>query len=248
MSELAGHPQRPWGAQFVLVGGCVAVALLLVSAVGTRLDLWDFRLGLLGVMAAGILGALLTLWGLVVLAWVLLGRRRTAYGALLGGLALASFVFVVLALQTGRALSVPRMHDVTTAPEDPPRYDVLREARGPEANDLAYDRETLEPLQRDAYPFVQPVYLDTSPAAAFERALAAARAQGWDVVAADPGEGRIEATDTSFWFGFVDDVVIRLRPEEGRVRVDVRSVSRVGESDLGANAHRIRRYLERLGA
>jgi len=71
-------------------------------------------------------------------------------------------------------------------------------------------------------------------------------------VATDPATGRIEATDSTFWFGFIDDVVVRLTPEtDGGTRVDVRSVSRVGLGDAGANARRVRNFLfdlaDRLG-
>ncbi len=80
----------------------------------------------------------------------------------------------------------------------------------------------------------------------FEAALAAAEAMGWEIVAAEPGSGRIEAVATTTWFGFKDDVVIRVSDAPGRTKVDVRSVSRVGRSDVGANAERIRAFQERL--
>ncbi|WP_404326387.1 DUF1499 domain-containing protein [Aerophototrophica crusticola] len=79
-----------------------------------------------------------------------------------------------------------------------------------------------------------------------KRAEAAARDMGWDIVAVEPAEGRVEATATTAWFGFKDDVVVRVRPEGDGSRIDVRSKSRVGRSDLGANAARIRDYLARL--
>ena len=82
------------------------------------------------------------------------------------------------------------------------------------------------------------------PDAAFERALSAVHALGWELVADDTGAGRIEATDTTFWYGFKDDVVVRIRPDGGGSRIDVRSKSRVGRSDVGANAARIRAYAE----
>jgi uncharacterized protein (DUF1499 family) len=82
--------------------------------------------------------------------------------------------------------------------------------------------------------------------AAFEHALATVHKMGWDLVAADAAAGRIEATDTTFWFGFKDDVVIRLRPADEGSRVDVRSLSRVGGGDVGTNAKRIRTYLDAL--
>jgi uncharacterized protein (DUF1499 family) len=69
---------------------------------------------------------------------------------------------------------------------------------------------------------------------------------GWQIVDANASEGRIEATDTTFWFGFKDDIVIRVAATSGGSRIDVRSVSRVGRSDVGTNAKRIRCYLKRL--
>jgi uncharacterized protein (DUF1499 family) len=68
------------------------------------------------------------------------------------------------------------------------------------------------------------------------------------VVASDPAAGRIEANETTRWFRFTDDVVIRVAPDGAGSRVDVRSVSRVGRSDFGVNAGRIRAYTAALKA
>jgi hypothetical protein len=89
-------------------------------------------------------------------------------------------------------------------------------------------------------------HVDRALDQAFDRALAAAQEAGWRIVTADKGSGRIEATDTTRWFGFQDDIAVRLTPWGAGTRVDVRSVSRVGRSDAGTNARRIRRYLDRL--
>jgi uncharacterized protein (DUF1499 family) len=97
--------------------------------------------------------------------------------------------------------------------------------------------------QREAYPDVRPLETQLSPAEAFARAEGVARAMDWDIVAAVPEEGRIEATATTFWFGFKDDVVIRIRPSADGSRLDIRSKSRVGRSDVGANAARIRAFV-----
>jgi uncharacterized protein (DUF1499 family) len=93
-----------------------------------------------------------------------------------------------------------------------------------------------------------PLMLDLSPVKAFDRAVAAAAKMGWKIVNANPTTGIIEATDTTFWFGFKDDVVIRVSPDAKGSRIDVRSVSRVGLSDIGTNAKRIRDYLRVLKA
>jgi uncharacterized protein (DUF1499 family) len=89
-----------------------------------------------------------------------------------------------------------------------------------------------------------PIPLDQT----FDKALAIAQAEGWQIVTADKSTGRIEATDTTRWFGFKDDIVVRLTPWGAGTRVDVRSVSRIGRSDIGTNARRIRSYFEKLQA
>jgi uncharacterized protein (DUF1499 family) len=101
-------------------------------------------------------------------------------------------------------------------------------------------------VQRAAYPDIAPLELALPAAAAFERSLAAARAMGWEIVEADAAAGRIAAVDTTFWFGFKDDVTVRVSPAAAGSRIDVRSTSRVGRGDAGTNARRIRAFLERL--
>ena len=113
-------------------------------------------------------------------------------------------------------------------------------------NPIEYEGESISKQQRAAYPDVQPARLAVPPDAAFERALSAARELGWQIVAAVPSEGRIEATDTTRWFGFKDDIVVRVTSSGTGSRVDVRSVSRLGKGDLGKNAARIRAYLRGL--
>jgi uncharacterized protein (DUF1499 family) len=88
--------------------------------------------------------------------------------------------------------------------------------------------------------------LKLPPNQAFDRALERAREMGWEIVDANPAHGRIEATATTFWFGFKDDVVVRVSADEAGSLIDVRSLSRVGRSDVGANARRIRCYLDGL--
>jgi len=97
-----------------------------------------------------------------------------------------------------------------------------------------------------AYPDLKPIVISEPPQAAFTRAVQVAQDMGWKIVNANPQSLRIEATDTTFWFGFHDDVVIRITPAPTGSRIDVRSVSRVGKSDLGTNARRIEAYLSRM--
>ncbi len=162
-------------------------------------------------------------------------------GIVLGGLAFgAPFTM----LQAAR--KVPPIHDITTDTEDPPRFQAILPLRGTAPNSVDYKGAAVAKEQRAAYPDIEPLTLAVAPAAAFQRALNGARDLGWEIVATAPTEGRIEATDTTFWFGFKDDIVVRVTPTAVGSRIDVRSVSRVGVSDLGKNAARVRTYLRQL--
>jgi uncharacterized protein (DUF1499 family) len=229
--------------------GRVALVLAIVAALGvaaagpgSRFGLWNFRFGfrLMGWGAYAAVGAAaLGLLGLI------LGGARAMSGVALV-IALAAFAGPWTFRRT--ATRVPPIHDISTDTADPPAFVAVLPRRAGAANKAEYGGEEIAAQQHKAYPDVQPLHLALPPAQAFDRALAAARGMGWEIVASAPEQGRIEATDTTAWFGFKDDVVVRVRPEAEGSRVDVRSLSRVGRSDVGMNARRIRRYLERLRA
>lgn len=229
--------------------GRVALVLAIVAALGvaaagpgSRFGIWNFRFGfrLMGWGAYAALGAAaLGLLGLI------LGGARAMSGVALV-IALAAFAGPWTFRRT--ATRVPPIHDISTDTADPPAFVAVLPRRAGAANKAEYGGEEIAAQQHKAYPDVQPLHLALPPAQAFDRALAAARGMGWEIVASAPEQGRIEATDTTAWFGFKDDVVVRIKPEAEGSRVDVRSLSRVGRSDVGMNAKRIRRYLERLRA
>src|SRR5574337_1690239 len=157
--------------------------------------------------------------------------RATVLSALMAGL------FLALALPARR---VPPIHDITTDPADPP--DFVAAVRAPEnQGGMAYPAENAT-QQQLAYPDVTPLRVKLAPADAYAAAQRAAAALGWTVVRSDPSSGTFEATSTSRIFRFVDDVSVRVRPDADGARVDLRSRSRVGKSDLGANAARIRAF------
>ena len=143
---------------------------------------------------------------------------------------------------------LPRIHDITTDTDNPPQFVALRAVREKSPNGPEYGGEKIARQQKAGYPDIQPFMLGEPPARAFERALAAARSMGWDIAAASPEDGRIEATATTRWFRFKDDVVIRVTPAATGSRIDVRSKSRLGRSDLGTNAKRIRAYFAAFNA
>lgn len=174
-------------------------------------------------------------------------RRRgfvAAFLALVIGLG-AAWAPLTLFLQ---AVGAPRINDVSTDTVNPPPMVVILQLRSDAVTPPAYPGKAVADQQHAAYPDLAPIVLNVPPAEAFKRVDAVAMAMGWDVVARAPNDGRIEAVDTSKWFGFHDDIVVRIRPEGGGSRIDIRSKSRVGRADLGANAHRIRAFTAKLKA
>jgi uncharacterized protein (DUF1499 family) len=142
---------------------------------------------------------------------------------------------------------VPPINDITTDPDNPPEFvaaAALRKAQSYNTTD--YAGASLAEQQRRAYPDIAPITLDLLPQNAFPQALATAQRLGWAITESDPAAGRIEATETSRWFRFVDDIVIRITPTDTGSRIDLRSSSRLGRSDFGVNAARIRRFADAI--
>ena len=144
------------------------------------------------------------------------------------------------------ARQYPGIHDITTDVQNPPAFVAIVPLRADASNPVEYAGDSVAQVQREAYPDIQPLMLAMPVDSAFTLAVLAAREMGWEMVDQDRRQGRIEATATTPWMGFKDDVVIRVSSASGIARVDVRSKSRVGRGDVGANARRIRQYLQRL--
>jgi uncharacterized protein (DUF1499 family) len=222
----------------------LSMALLALSGFGVRASWWPFSFGfqvLFGAVGCAVAASICALTGLVVPRW----RTKAPVTLVLSialGVGVAWFP-VQMALQ---AKALPAIHDISTDLSDPPAFSAVLALRADAANPAAHGGAELAAAQRSAYPDIAPLMLAIAPDQAYVRALAAARKMGWQIVAFDASSGRIEATATTFWFGFKDDVVIRITPASGASRIDVRSVSRVGKSDVGANAARIRAYLAAL--
>ncbi|MEM7409162.1 MAG: DUF1499 domain-containing protein [Myxococcota bacterium] len=164
------------------------------------------------------------------------GRGQALFGALSSGAILA-----VVGASAGPAAGLPAINDITTDPGDPPAFVAAQDALG---IDMAYPGDAFASQQRAAYPDLAALRLEKSPTAAFAIVLQAMRDLGWTIVREDPAAGVLEANETSRVFQFVDDVVVRIRPDGSGAVIDVRSRSREGRGDLGANAARIRRLLD----
>jgi hypothetical protein len=190
------------------------------------------------------------------------------YGVIgaLGAIALLAMPLYDISL----AMTSPQIHDLSTDIEHPPQFVALLPLRQADARDgkritpAGYDgaqiargpdgeTQSTAALQKKYYPDIHPRADLTSPEKFFDRAVKTAYRMGWHVVAVVPQEGRIEATDTSLWFGLTDDISIRVKPAGQGVRLDIRCKSRdemagtpFGPTDMGANAARIRSYLKTL--
>jgi len=227
-----------------LILALLSLAILAASGPGVRLGLWPFPFGfqlMRWAVYCGLAAAAAALLVLAVPTW----RARGARG-LLFSLVLGSGVAYLPWHMLQQAKALPPIHDISTDLPDPPAFVAILPLRANAANPAAYGGPEIAAAQRAAYPDIQPLLLAEPVAKAYARALAAAQHSGWQIVAAAQPSGRIEATATTLWFGFKDDVIIRIAPSAGGSRIDVRSVSRVGKSDVGTNANRIRSYLAAL--
>lgn len=224
----------------VLTLSCSVILLLLMplSALGVRYGLLAVKFGLLLLSVAVVINSLLGLFCLLKLS-------KPAHRGLYT-LSLLSTVpaLTLLAMGVNSLLNHPVIHQVSTDRQNPPAFVAALEQRGESSNPLAYTSDNAS-TQQLAYPDLESIHSGLTPAQAFQRAMDTARTMGWEIYAAERPEGRIEAVDTTFWFGFKDDIAIRIQalPEGGSL-VDLRSISRIGGGDAGTNARRIRRFIE----
>ena len=227
----------------VLIVGLVGLALLPLGALGAKYGLWDFGRGFQLLYTGTFVSAAVAVLGIALLAFALSAGRKDAALPACIGVAAAIVALAVTGWQY-RLTSMPVLNDVTTDLADPPAFAAL-ELRGGEP--LTYDPAKSETQQR-GYPHIETVRSAFTPELALERAVAVARQTGWDVVASGPrgNDLTVEAVATTFWFGFIDDVVVRIRPDGSGALVDIRSASRVGRADLGANASRINAFIARF--
>ena len=213
-----------------------------LSLLGTRLELFDFRVGFQGLRYTLYLALGIFVLGLI---FAFVQRRSNPPSARRAAVAAALSLLPIIGLgsQVVTARSVPAIHNISTDTVDPPNFERIAQIRTPEDNPLEYNSKELAALQQAAYPAVKTLYTSMSKGEAHDRALVLAQVFGWDIVDRHATTGTIEATETTALWQFKDDIVIRVREHENGVVIDLRSVSRVGQSDLGANAKRIEKFL-----
>jgi uncharacterized protein (DUF1499 family) len=227
------------------VGLLGAAAFVLGPAaihLGAASSLVGFRVFALGLVA----GLLALVLGSVGLWRTRPGAGRSGRGRAVTGAGLGLAMAAIVLLAVGSAGELPVINDITTDPDDPPAFTAAPRTEGGRGRDFDYPGEAFASQQRKGYPELAPIELDRPPGEVFERAARAAEGLGWEISHRDPGAGALEAVAVTRIFRFVDDVVVRVRPAGSGSRVDVRSRSREGKGDLGANAARIRAFRDAL--
>lgn len=238
-----------WWSKFFLVTSLVSVILLIGGPLGYKYGFAELLPSFASLLIALVL-AVLVLIGGMIMAFVannkgLIGDRNLLFIAIV--ISVVPLVAMGPPLAKGR--SVPPIHDISTDVAVPPTFDVVVNLRSKAMNDLDYGSEqgsatALAKLQQEAYPEITTLNSALSASEAVAQAAVILAQQGLEVVNVDVENGRVEAVATTYWFGFKDDLVVRIEPTPTGSKIDVRSVSRVGQSDLGANAARIAKFLQ----
>ena len=238
-----------WWSKFFLVTSMVAVVLLFASPLGYKYGVAELMPSFASLLLALTLAVIVFVGGLIMT--VVANRKGLIRDRqfLLVAVAISLIPMIAVAPPIAKYRSVPPIHDISTDGLNPPTFDVVIGLRAEAPNDLEYGSEqdsaaALAKLQQAAYPQIVTLESDLSvPEAVAQAALVLAQ-QDLEVVNVDVDNGRVEAVATTFWFGFKDDLVVRIQPTHTGSKIDVRSVSRVGQSDLGANAARIAKFLQ----
>ena len=246
----------------------ISTPLVFIAAgLGAKFGLWSWQFGL-QTLTQKFGPILLMATGVMAVLSMILAAFTPKKGFWLGAFAMIIPLFGLGQLLNvkNKVDSLPYIHDITTDTQDVPGFTstILSErSKVKDVNTVDYAgkmaptskkdaegkpvEELVAALQSKAYPRVRPLILSQAPDAAFIHAKTVVKEMGWALKSEDAAAGILEATDSTFWYGFKDDIVIRLRSGEGGgTVVDVRSVSRVGTSDIGANAARIRIFLKKM--
>jgi uncharacterized protein (DUF1499 family) len=221
---------------FTLIAGVLALLLLLLSGPLYQADILGLMEAFLAMRIALILGAVAILLALVQVIFM----RKTISWSATGVAVLCAAVAIFMPLSMmNKAKSVPPIHDITTDLVNPPKFVAILALRADAPNPAAYQGEDIASQQREAYPELETQKYPQTTEQVFDAALSVVKSMGLDVVSSDKTLGLIEAYDTTTFFGFVDDVVIRIQSDGQMTMLDARSKSRVGISDIGKNAERL---------
>jgi uncharacterized protein (DUF1499 family) len=228
-----------------------AIPLLLgfpIAVIAYRLQLWSMGVSFQIIKYTGYVSIAVFLIAVLVGVFALFKKQKDVAKTCVVVALLLAMPVIGLSMQAAKAKFLPFLHQVSTDTVNLPAFDAIIALRGEKSNPLDYDREKLAPLQQAAYPELQPILSDLSVEQAFTKAVDTAMNLGWEVVAKNTDKGTIEAVDTTLLWAFKDDVAIRVQVTGTGSKIDLRSISRVGGTDLGANAARIKKFITAFNA
>ena len=240
MVEKAGRSGTHW---LVMCQGVLLAGIIFCLA-GLRYAFLPWRTALIFVAITSLVMAGIGFFSLLFVYMQF--KRGTPAGGRGSFLAVALSLLPVMAILIlgVKSKGVPPINDITTDTVNPPAFTVLAQARQPGENSAQYDGQVVAEQQAAAYPDIMPLVSKKATDAVYAACLKAVQEKGWEIAGQAPGKGRIEAVSTTSLFRFKDDVVIRVAATAAGSRVDIRSASRVGVSDFGKNAARVKDFLQ----
>ena len=192
----------------------------------------------------GVFAGIATL--ILLVLQILFKRKTVTFGSTIMALLLSTIAITIPLSMLNKGKSVPPIHDISTDLVSPPEFVAIAPLRADAPNPVGYAGVEVATQQRAAYPELQTLNYPQSKSELVEATKQAIDNSGWQLVNIDANQGIVEATDRTMWFGFKDDVIVRITDNGSKRLVDIRSKSRVGGSDLGKNAERIHGFIEEL--
>ncbi|MBP19246.1 MAG: DUF1499 domain-containing protein [Pseudomonadales bacterium] len=240
--------ETTWWSKLLIFSAGLSVFLLVSGPMGYKTGITALIPSLMSLLVAVAAAMLVFLASVILVIVAIKGDLVKDRNLILIAMVICVVPIVAMLPQILKARSVPPIHDISTDTRSPPQFDAVIALREDAANSLDYQYEgSVAKLAEEtlgAYPELKPLQTPLSVAEAVERSVEVLTNQGLEIVNSNNESGIVEATATTFWFGFKDDLVVRVVSDGSGSKIDVRSVSRVGQSDIGANAERIARFLD----
>lgn len=244
---MTSSQETTWWSKFFVFSAILSLVILISGPFGYKYGLTGLAPSLISILVSVVGAVLVILVGLIMAIVATKKSLDKDRNLILVAMVISLIPLAFVVPQMMKAQSVPGIHDISTDTDNPPEFSVLVAERKETDNDLIYEDEVLgsdtAAEQQKAYPSVQSIASDLTVADATNRAANILADHGIEVVNVDAEQGIVEATATTQWFGFKDDVVVRAQADGDVTIIDVRSVSRVGRSDIGANAARIEAFI-----
>ena len=230
----------------LLIIATAAVLVIAVMIFGAHLRLWEpiVGFGYIRNYLNPIGTSLFILSAIGFIYQIMTSNRTGAIKSVIAMLIGAALIMPMVSSFIQPAKRAPAIHDITTDMTNPPEFLALDDKRSGARNSLIYAGEDVALIQKKMYPNIKPIQSNLSAPNAFAKTLIIAQEMGWEIISKDSEILRFEATAQTIFFGFLDDVVVKVTPANGGSRIDIRSVSRVGRSDKGVNTARIVEFTE----